>query len=164
MTETETLEKDAFYGEEDDSAFYVRNNQDIRGVDNRLINQFQERVKYYCMELCENPPVSRVLEICDKFDDFVTNDMIKEIQTEYAYYYDKGVIEWIHHSPVQCGYIDYLKHFLTKLVRFQVENPNTMVLHRIQNFHRQWFNKPRYWDDYELDRLDTIISKISSSS
>ena len=125
------------------------------------IHKFQKQMKRYCLELYSNPPLIRVLAICDEIARFITPEMSKEIEMEYAYYYDKGILE--NNRPLtQCGYLEYLKHVLTKLIRIFLDRHDNRVLDYILQFHGDWFQKTRYWDDYELDHLDQIVMRIKS--
>ena len=126
------------------------------------IHFFQKQMKKICVELYELPSRHRVLEICEDISRLITTSMHQEICSEYAYYFDKGIIETKDTNLTQCGYLEYLKHALTKLVRLYLRYRDEKILEYIFQFHKSWFNKPRYWDDSDLDHIDTIISQLRS--
>lgn len=126
------------------------------------IHFFQKHMKKVCVELHELPSRHRTLEICEDISRLITTSMHHEILSEYSYYYDKGIIETKESNFTQCGYLEYLKHVLTKLVRLYLNHRDEKILEYIFQFHGSWFNKPRYWDDYELDHIDTIVSQLRS--
>lgn len=126
------------------------------------IHYFQKQMKAYCIELHHKPEMKRILEICDEITDFITVDMRKEISIEYDYYYGKGVMDMKNQSLVQCGYIELLKHVVTKLIRIYLETDQKEVYSHLCRFYKSWFEKERWWDDYELDRIEELIHKLTT--
>ncbi len=124
------------------------------------IHRFKKQMTKYCLELNENPSAKRVQTICEEISAFISAEMNKEIELEYGYSYDKGIIHWQTQGIVQTGYIDCLKHILTKLVRAYLSTKDKNIRAFVFKFHTKWFGKPRYWDDQDLISLDDVLKRI----
>lgn len=124
------------------------------------IHAFKKQMTDYSLELNGNPSAKRVSAICDEIHSFITTEMAKEIHLEYAYSYDKDIIQWGTQTLVQTGYIECLKHIIAKLVRSYLTNKDVKVKEFVTKFFERWFSKPRYWDDNELSALENALKRM----
>jgi hypothetical protein len=150
----------ALEDDETTASYYVRSEWWKADLDYLPLHRFQKHLKSTCLELNGSPPLRRVVDICHEITSFISSDMTREIEMEYAYYYDKDIIQWKDHTLVQTGYLEYLKHLLTKLLRIHVKEPHDDIRQFIVKFHDSWFKKPRYWDDEDLTRLQDIVAQL----
>lgn len=127
------------------------------------IHIFQKEMKKIYHELSSYPSTKQVNEMIEHVNTFITKEMMNEFYLEYEYSYGKGVINWADYPrSVQTGYIDGLKMYLSKLlcVFIQGKHKNKELCQYIVCMYDKWFSKTRYWDDYELNRFETIINKL----
>lgn len=127
------------------------------------IHIFTKEMKRIYNELSSYPSTKQINDIIENMNTLLTKEMMNEFYREYEYNYGKGVVHWGDYpQPIQTGYIDRLKMYLSKLlcVFVQGKHKNKELCQYIVCMYDKWFSKKRYWDDYELNRMETIIDKL----
>lgn len=124
------------------------------------IDTFQQQMKCICLELCHPIESNRILELCREIDETMKEDVVRRLHTEYDYHFgDRPTTGWMDQPSVyDFGYVEYLKHVLTKLLCTQLgTRQNKTVMTYILRFHSEWFGRERYWNDEEMDALDEVM-------